>query len=93
MKVTIHFDCGPESDDVICGVREMRNGILLLRRLRNSGFIILRQQVDTSLAGLHPCPHFLLLGCGEFQNSSDFGLKGGSKVRQANYDNCFHPTQ
>lgn len=37
-----HLYCGPEAGSVVCGIREMGNGILLLKRLRNSGFDILR---------------------------------------------------
>ena len=36
------LDCGPEGGNIVCGIRKMGNGILLLRRLKNSGFVILR---------------------------------------------------
>lgn len=37
-----HLDCGPEGGNTVCGIREMGNGILLLRRLKNSSFVILK---------------------------------------------------
>lgn len=60
-----HLDCGPEGGNIVCGIREMGNAILLLRRLKNSGFVILRLTAGCLWCWPSLLPIFLL-GCGKF---------------------------